>query len=586
MSSKSASEFSAKTIEVEAANVRYTKDAIVSEYRYETTEVVEESERLVARPVEKTFTFKTERRVPKLGVMIVGWGGNNGTTVTAGILANKHNITWRTREGVQHPNYLGSVTQASTIRLGTSAASGRDLYVPFNKVLPMVHPNDIVLGGWDISSLNLGAAMERAEVLEYDLQRQLRPMMDSIVPLPSIYRKDFIASNQEARADNVLTGTVREQMEQVRAHIRDFKAANGVDKVIVLWSANTERFASILEGVNDSAAALLAAIDAGHEEVSPSTLFAVASILEGCSYINGSPQNTFVPGVVEMATERGVFIGGDDFKSGQTKFKSVMVDFLVSAGIKPEAISSYNHLGNNDGKNLSEARQFRSKEISKSTVVDDMVGSNRILYGAEEAPDHCVVIKYIPAVGDSKRALDEYSSRIFLNGRNTISSYNVCEDSLLASPLIIDLVLLTELCERIRIRRGAMDEAATVASDSKEEEAAGYERFHSVLSLLSYLLKAPMVPPGTPVVNALFKQREAIVNVMRACIGLPAENHMSLEHRLASAGVSVAEYAKVMMTEQAGAAGAVEAAPHTEKAAEAAAVAAKAAEDVAAVEVA
>eukprot|EP00499_Haloplacidia_sp_CaronLabIsolate_P003531 CAMPEP_0196779596 /NCGR_PEP_ID=MMETSP1104-20130614/6474_1 /TAXON_ID=33652 /ORGANISM="Cafeteria sp., Strain Caron Lab Isolate" /LENGTH=586 /DNA_ID=CAMNT_0042149781 /DNA_START=126 /DNA_END=1886 /DNA_ORIENTATION=- len=586
MSSKSASEFSAKTIEVEAANVRYTKDAIVSEYRYETTEVVEESERLVARPVEKTFTFKTERRVPKLGVMIVGWGGNNGTTVTAGILANKHNITWRTREGVQHPNYLGSVTQASTIRLGTSAASGRDLYVPFNKVLPMVHPNDIVLGGWDISSLNLGAAMERAEVLEYDLQRQLRPMMDSIVPLPSIYRKDFIASNQEARADNVLTGTVREQMEQVRAHIRDFKAANGVDKVIVLWSANTERFASILEGVNDSAAALLAAIDAGHEEVSPSTLFAVASILEGCSYINGSPQNTFVPGVVEMATERGVFIGGDDFKSGQTKFKSVMVDFLVSAGIKPEAISSYNHLGNNDGKNLSEARQFRSKEISKSTVVDDMVGSNRILYGAEEAPDHCVVIKYIPAVGDSKRALDEYSSRIFLNGRNTISSYNVCEDSLLASPLIIDLVLLTELCERIRIRRGAMDEAATVASDSKEEEAAGYERFHSVLSLLSYLLKAPMVPPGTPVVNALFKQREAIVNVMRACIGLPAENHMSLEHRLASAGVSVAEYAKVMMTEQAGAAGAVEAAPHTEKAAEAAAVVAKAAEDVAAVEVA
>lgn len=505
------------------------------------------------------------------------------------ILANKHNITWRTREGLQHPNYLGSVTQASTVRLGT-AASGRDLYVPFSQVLPMVHPNDLVLGGWDISSMNLGAAMERAEVLEYDLQRQLRPLMDPLVPLPSIYRKDFIASNQEARADNVLTGSAHEQLEQVRGHIREFKAANGVDKVIVLWSANTERFASILEGVNDSAAALMAAIDADHEEVSPSTMFAVASILEGCSYINGSPQNTFVPGVVELAAERGVFIGGDDFKSGQTKFKSVMVDFLVSAGIKPEAISSYNHLGNNDGKNLSEARQFRSKEISKSTVVDDMVGSNRILYRADEAPDHCVVIKYIPAVGDSKRALDEYSSRIFLNGRNTISSYNVCEDSLLASPLIIDLVLLTEVCERIRIRRGPMDEAAAAAADSKEEEAAGYERFHSVLSLLSYLLKAPMVPPGTPVVNALFKQREAIVNIMRACIGLPAENHMSLEHRLASAGVSVSEYAHIMMTEQAGAAAAEAApvvdAPHAEKAAEAASAAAKAAEDRAAVDVA
>ena len=69
-------------------------------------------------------------------------------------------------------------------------------------------------------------------------------------------------------------------------------------------------------------------------EVSPSTLFAVASILEGCAYINGSPQNTFVPGAVELAAQRRVFICGDDFKSGQTKLKSVLVDFLVGAGLK------------------------------------------------------------------------------------------------------------------------------------------------------------------------------------------------------------------------------------------------------------
>lgn len=135
--------------------------------------------------------------------------------------------------------------------------------------------------------------------------------------------------------------------------------------------------------------------------MSPSTIFAVASILEGCSYINGSPQNTFVPGVIELAVRHSVFIGGDDFKSGdakcvtplrdvvylqlllhwfvligQTKMKSVLVDFLVSAGLKPTAIVSYNHLGNNDGKNLSAPQQFRSKEISKSNVVDDMVLSN------------------------------------------------------------------------------------------------------------------------------------------------------------------------------------------------------------------
>merc|ERR1719215_2384519 len=122
-----------------------------------------------------------------------------------------------------------------------------------------------------------------------------------------------------------------EQMEEIRKNIRDFKAANGLDKVIVLWSANTERFSSLLEGVNDTAPNMLAAIDAGHDEVSPSSLFAVASILEGRPYINGSPQNTFVPGVVELAEKHGVFIAGDDFKSGQTKMKSVLVDFLVLA---------------------------------------------------------------------------------------------------------------------------------------------------------------------------------------------------------------------------------------------------------------
>jgi len=134
--------------------------------------------------------------------------------------------------------------------------------------------------------------------------------------------------------------------------------------VIVLWTANTERFCEVRAGLNDSAKVLLESIRRNESEISPSTLFAVASILEGVAYINGSPQNTFVPGVIELAEQRRVFIGGDDFKSGQTKIKSVLVDFLVSSGIKPTSIVSYNHLGNNDGKNLSAPQQFRSKEVS------------------------------------------------------------------------------------------------------------------------------------------------------------------------------------------------------------------------------
>jgi len=244
--------------------------------------------------------------------------------------------------------------------------------------------------------------------------------------------------------------------------------------------------------------------------------------LEHCTYINGSPQNTFVPGCVELAEKHDVFIGGDDFKSGQTKMKSVLVDFLVSSGTKPVSIVSYNHLGNNDGKNLSAPKQFRSKEISKSNVVDDMVASNGIMFGPGEHPDHTVVIKYVPYVGDSKRAMDEYTSEIFMGGKNTIAMHNTCEDSLLAAPLILDLIVLGEFSERLALK--------------ENKEGAKFEKMHSVLSLLSFLLKAPMVPRGTPVVNALFPQREAIANIMRACVGLPVENYMLLQNRTKSAG--------------------------------------------------
>lgn len=243
--------------------------------------------------------------------------------------------------------------------------------------------------------MNLGDAMKRAQVLDIQLQNQLYPYMKAIIPMPSVYFPDFIAANQGERADHVLQGkTKQQQLEQIRRDILNFKRDNELEKVIVLWTANTERFASVEEGINDTATNLLASIQRGEDEISASTIFAVASILEGAPFINGSPQNTFVPGVVDLARIHKTFIAGDDFKSGQTKLKSVLVDFLVSAGIKPVSIVSYNHLGNNDGKNLSAPSQFRSKEISKSNVVDDMVASNRILFDKDEHPDHGMALQY------------------------------------------------------------------------------------------------------------------------------------------------------------------------------------------------
>ncbi|KAF9788797.1 hypothetical protein SFRURICE_018373 [Spodoptera frugiperda] len=400
------------------------------------------------------------------------------------------------------------------------------------------------------------------------------------------------------RATNLIRGTKYEQYLQVRADIKDFRDKNKLDKIIVLWTANTERFCEVRAGVHDTSENIERALRDNNSEISPSTIFALAAIDENtqnnnlwitqrvapcgnrtryaaagypataptvqsnfepvlytvlaslkepsdyhgarfraadltglpslrleaeegtgwflCIYINGSPQNTLVGGVVERAEMRGVFVAGDDFKSGQTKLKSVLVDFLVSAGLKPVSIVSYNHLGNNDGKNLSAPKQFRSKEITKSNVVDDMVESNQVLYKPGEKPDHVVVIKYVPYVGDSKRAMDEYTSEILLHGTNTIVVHNTCEDSLLAVPLILDLVLLADLFSRFAFR----------------ETDNSYVRLHAVLSPLAYLLKAPLVASGAPVVNALFKQRANIDNLLRAALALPPNNNLGLEHKV------------------------------------------------------
>ncbi|KAG6796053.1 inositol-3-phosphate synthase 1-B isoform X1 [Apis mellifera caucasica] len=503
-------------IRVQSPKVKYTEDCIEAQYEYQTTNVTEDDTKYTVTPVSTKLLIRTQLKVPKLGLMLVGWGGNNGTTITAALLANKLKLTWDTKNGIQKANWYGSLIQASTIRLGKG--NKEDIYVPMSWMLPMVNPDDIQIDGWDISDMNLADAMQRAKVLNINLQKQLVEHMMHMKPRKSIYYADFIAANQEKRANNVISGTKFEQLEQIRKDIVEFKTSNKLDQVIILWTANTERFSEIIPGINDTAENLLNAIKKSHSEVSPSTVFAVAAALEGCTYINGSPQNTFVPGAIELAEKHKTFIGGDDFKSGQTKLKSVLVDFLVSAGIKPVSIVSYNHLGNNDGYNLSAPQQFRSKEISKSNVVDDMVQSNKILYQSGEKPDHCVVIKYVPYVGDSKRAMDEYTSEILLGGHNTIVVHNTCEDSLLASPIILDLVLLAEICSRITFK----------IADTKDE----FTGFHSVLSILSYLCKAPLVPRGTPIVNALFRQRAAIENILRACLALPPENNMLLEHKV------------------------------------------------------
>lgn len=207
---------------VDSPNVVYTDSEIRSKYAYRTTSVSRnERGKMVAKPKETHYEFKVDRRVGKVGVMLVGWGGNNGTTVTAGIIANRQNRTWETREGNCTANYYGSLVMGSTIKLGVDSVTGDEVNIPFHDILPMVHPNDLVIGGWDISSMNLADAMDRAAVLEPSLKGLIRKEMRTMKPLPSIYYPDFIAANQGERADNVLQGfqACNDHLDKIRADI-------------------------------------------------------------------------------------------------------------------------------------------------------------------------------------------------------------------------------------------------------------------------------------------------------------------------------------------------------------------------------
>ena len=208
---------------VDSPNVVYTDNEIKSKYSYYTTSVSDAGNgKYIAKPKETVYDFKVDRKVGKVGMMLVGLGGNNGSTVTAGIIANRRGLVWDTREGPRAANYYGSVVMASTMKLGTEAKTGKEINVPFHNVLPMVHPNDLVIGGWDISGMDLAQAMDRAAVLEPSLKNMVKKEMAEMKPLPSIYYPDFIAANQEDRADNVLEGSKASMahIEKLREDIR------------------------------------------------------------------------------------------------------------------------------------------------------------------------------------------------------------------------------------------------------------------------------------------------------------------------------------------------------------------------------
>jgi len=440
----------------------------------------------------------------KIGVMIIGIGGNNGSTFTAGLIAYNKKLQWENKDGIHNIEFLGSLAEFGSVNIGYK--KNKPYMKLIKDMVPIIELKDIIIGGWDISSDNLYTACKNNKVIDIDLLKKLKEDLCGIVPLKSIHYDKFIAKNQKSRVNNVKEySNKNSDILSIKDDIKNFKIENKLDDVIVLWSGSTECCTKNYDNIDD----LFVDVYNDSEYISPSIIFAIASITSECIFINTSPQNTISPAIIKLAKQYNTFVGGSDLKSGQTKLKSVLVDYLASACLRPLSIVSYNHLGNRDGLNLDETPQFQSKETTKRNVIDDVIDENPEIFKGNK-PDHTVVIKYIPSVGDSKRAIDEYVTELFLNGKNILSIYNLCEDSLLAVPIILDIIVLSEFFSRVRING---------------------EKFNSNLSLLSYFFKAPIEDENFPTINSFFKQIYAIKNFIKICNGLPIDDFTNLHLR-------------------------------------------------------
>lgn len=423
----------------------------------------------------------------KLGVLVVGLGAVSSTFMT-GVLM--------TRKGLAKP--VGSMTQYDKIRVGRGAEKK---YLPYNEIVPIADLNDIVFGAWDVYPQNAYESAINCEVLK---EKDIEPVKDElvkIVPMKAAFDKNY-ASRLDG--DNVKTVKNRwDMMEQIREDIRNFKKETGVDRVVVLWAASTEVYVPVNEKVHYTLADLEAAMKADDKEnIAPSMCYAYAALSEGAPFIMGAPNTTVdIPAMWELSEKTGMPIAGKDFKTGQTLVKSGFAPIIGTRCLGLSGWFSTNILGNRDGLVLDEPANFRTKEVSKLSTLESILVP-------ENQPDlytdyyHKVRINYYPPRNDNKEGWDNIDIFGWMGYPMQIKINFLCRDSILAAPLCLDLVLLSDLAAR-----------------------AGR---HGIQRWLSFYLKSPMhdYTKGEVPVNNLYQQYTMLKNAIREMGGYEADEEI------------------------------------------------------------
>ena len=413
----------------------------------------------------------------KLGVLIVGIGGAVSSTFVVGTLA--------ARKGLTTP--IGSITQLSTIRLG----SGANVRNPKIKdVVPLAKLDDVVFGGWDIFEDNVYEAALHARVLEQKDVDGVKDELVAIKPMKAAFLNDYVKRLHGTWTKSAPTKW--DLMLQIKEDIANFKKENNCDRVVVLWSASTEVYVPMSE-THMSLASLQKAMKENSKEIAPSMLYAYAAIDSGVPFINGAPALTVdMPAMWELAEEKCVPICGKDYKTGQTMLKTVLSPMLRTRMLGLSGWFSTNILGNRDGEVLDDPDSFKTKEVSKLSVINTILKPSEYpeLYGNIY---HKVRINYYPPRGDNKEGWDNIDIIGWMGYPMQMKVDFLCRDSILAAPLCLDLVLLTDLAQRCK--------------------------FSGIQTWLSFYFKSPMHELDKEPEHDLFAQNVIFRNKLREIIG-------------------------------------------------------------------
>ncbi len=373
-----------------------------------------------------------EKPSGKLGVLIPGIGGAVSTTFVAGVEL--------IRQGLGEP--IGSLTQLGTIRLGKRYEHRVPLIKEF---VPLADINDLVFGGWDIYDANLYDAALNARVLTKDHIEPLKDFLASIKPMPAAFDRKFV---KNLDGTHVKKGANhRELVDAIKEDISNFCKENDISRCVMIWCGSTEVYLK-QEDVHQSLPSFLKALEDNDPRIAPSMIYAVAALEMGIPYINGAPNLTIdIPALIELANKNNVPIAGKDFKTGQTLMKTIIAPGLKARMLGLEGWYSTNILGNRDGLVLDDKDSFKTKEESKLSVLDYIL-QPQLYPTLYKNYYHKVTINYYPPRGDNKEGWDCIDIFGWLGYPMHIKIDFECRDSILAAPLVLDLVLFTDLAQR------------------------------------------------------------------------------------------------------------------------------------------